>query len=115
MPQYLSPGVYIEELAVGPHPIQGVRTSTTGMGGATALVLRHLFGIQQGTKVTIVRGGTGQVIGQPTVSAYDATSGTIALDAALAQEVRVARGDVVEIVTPVLADGSKPVTDPANA
>src|SRR5690349_4467953 len=34
MPQYLSPGVYIEEL-VGPHPIQGVSTSTTGMVGVT--------------------------------------------------------------------------------
>ena len=36
MAQYLSPGVYIEELAVGPHPIQGVSTSTTGMVGVTA-------------------------------------------------------------------------------
>ena len=36
MPQYLSPGVYIEELDVGPHPIQGVSTSTTGMVGVTA-------------------------------------------------------------------------------
>lgn len=35
MPQYLSPGVYIEEL-VGPHPIQGVSTSITGMVGVTA-------------------------------------------------------------------------------
>ena len=35
MPQYLSPGVYIEELDVGPHPIQGVSTSTTGMVGVT--------------------------------------------------------------------------------
>lgn len=35
MPQYLSPGVYIEEPAVGPHPIQGVSTSTTGMVGVT--------------------------------------------------------------------------------
>jgi phage tail sheath protein FI len=34
MPQYLSPGVYIEELT-GPHPIQGVSTSTTGMVGVT--------------------------------------------------------------------------------
>ena len=34
MPQYLSPGVYIEEL-VGPHPIQGVSTSITGMVGVT--------------------------------------------------------------------------------
>ena len=36
MPQYFSPGVYIEELEAGPHPIQGVSTSTTGMVGVTA-------------------------------------------------------------------------------
>jgi phage tail sheath protein FI len=34
MPEYLSPGVYIEELP-GPQPIQGVSTSTTGMVGVT--------------------------------------------------------------------------------
>jgi phage tail sheath protein FI len=218
MPQYLSPGVYIEELDVGPHPIQGVSTSTTGMVGvtvrgptdgkpqlvttfndyqrifggflpapdaglarqwgsrtnleggewwlfplavkaffdnggqilyvkrvfsggsggarpasgspvrglvaevtkdaavgATTLSLRHLFGIQQGTQVTIVRGDTGQQIGQPTVSAYSGTLGTITLGTALTQEVRVARGDIVEIAAPSLADAGKPATDPANA
>lgn len=36
MPQYFSPGVYIEEIEAGPHPIQGVSTSTTGMVGVTA-------------------------------------------------------------------------------
>jgi len=34
MPEYLSPGVYIEEVP-GPQPIQGVSTSTTGMVGVT--------------------------------------------------------------------------------
>ena len=221
MPQYLSPGVYIEELDVGPHPIQGVSTSTTGMVGvtasgptdgkprlvttfndyqrifggflkvpdanlvrqwgspanleggawwlfplavkaffdnggqllyvkrvfsggkggsggatpasgssvrglaaevtkdaavgATALVLRHLFGIEQGTQVTIVRGDTGQQIAQPTVTGYDGTRGTITLDNALANEVRVARGNVVEIAVPSRADTTKLATDPANA
>jgi phage tail sheath protein FI len=217
MPQYFSPGVYIEEL-VGPHPIQGVSTSITGMVGVTArgptdgkpklvtnfneyqstfggflqtpeatlmrqwensanleggawwlfplqvkgffdnggqqlyvkrvfsggndpataaaaspigglvaevtkdapvgattLALRHLFGIQQGTQVTILNGITGQHVGQPTVSAYNGTQGTITLDAALTQEVRVARGDVVVIADPPLADPAKPPTDPANA
>jgi uncharacterized protein len=218
MPQYLSPGVYIEELDVGPHPIQGASTSTTGMvgvtvrgptdgkpqlvttfndyqrifggflplpnaglvrqwgsaanleggvfwtlplavkaffdnggqrlyvkrvfsggnGGATAasgspveglvaevvkdaaasattLSLRHLFGIEQGAQVTIIRGDTGQQIGQPNVTAYNGTLGTITLDAPLAQQVRVARGDVVEIAAPSLADPGRPATDPANA
>jgi uncharacterized protein len=34
MPEYLHPGVYIEEI-LGPQPIQGVSTSTTGMVGVT--------------------------------------------------------------------------------
>ena len=202
MPQYLSPGVYIEEPAVGPHPIQGVSTSTTGMVGvtvrgptegkpklvttfndyqrifggflpqpdagllrqwgsaanleggawwlfplavkgffdnggqqlyvkrvfsggdngataasgsavrglvaevtkdaavgATTLVLRHLFGIQvqQGTQLTIVRGDTGQNIGQSRSAPTTARRARSPSAAALAQEVRVARGDVVEI------------------
>jgi uncharacterized protein len=218
MAQYLSPGVYIEELDVGPHPIQGVSTDTTGMvgvtvrgptdgkpvlvttfndyqltfggflptpdagtvrqwgsmtnleGGAwwlfplavkgffdnggeqlyvkrvysggdkgakpasgspvrglvaevtkdaaagdTKLYLRHLFGIQQNTLVTVVRGDTGQQVGQTTVDSYAGTSGMINLHVALTSEVRVARGDVVEIVAPSLADQGKPPTDPANA
>jgi phage tail sheath protein FI len=35
MPEYLSPGVYIEELATGPRPIEGVSTSTTAILGPT--------------------------------------------------------------------------------
>lgn len=34
MPEYLAPGVYIEELTTGPRPIEGVSTSTTAMLGA---------------------------------------------------------------------------------
>ena len=36
MPQYFSPGVYIEEIDAGPRPIQGVPTSFTGVVGVTA-------------------------------------------------------------------------------
>jgi uncharacterized protein len=36
MPQYLSPGVYVEEIDAGPQPIQGVSTSVTGAVGVTA-------------------------------------------------------------------------------
>src|SRR5215813_7482099 len=36
MPEYLSPGVYVEEIDVGPKPIEGVSTSTTGAVGVTA-------------------------------------------------------------------------------
>jgi phage tail sheath protein FI len=35
MPEYLAPGVYIEEISVGPKPIEGVSTSTAGMLGIT--------------------------------------------------------------------------------
>src|SRR5262245_51071362 len=35
MPEYLSPGVYVEEVASGPRPIEGVSTSTAGFAGAT--------------------------------------------------------------------------------
>src|SRR5690349_12008038 len=35
MPEYLSPGVYIEELTTGPRPIEGVGTSTAAMLGET--------------------------------------------------------------------------------
>jgi phage tail sheath protein FI len=35
MPEYLSPGVFIEEIDAGPRPIAGVSTSTAGMIGVT--------------------------------------------------------------------------------
>src|SRR5689334_427648 len=35
MPEYLSPGVYVEEINTGPVPIEGVSTSTTGFVGQT--------------------------------------------------------------------------------
>jgi len=35
MPEYLAPGVYVEEVSAGIKPIEGVSTSTTGMVGQT--------------------------------------------------------------------------------
>lgn len=35
MPEYLSPGVYVEEISTGSRPIEGVSTSTTGFVGLT--------------------------------------------------------------------------------
>ncbi|MUV56386.1 hypothetical protein [Halogeometricum sp. CBA1124] len=35
MPEYLSPGVYIEEIETGAMPIEGVGTSTAGFVGPT--------------------------------------------------------------------------------
>src|SRR6476646_7437936 len=34
MPEYLAPGVYVEEIDTGSKPIEGVSTSTAGMLGA---------------------------------------------------------------------------------
>src|SRR5262245_15089458 len=36
MPEYLHPGVYIEEVSSGVRPIEGVSTSTAGFVGVTA-------------------------------------------------------------------------------
>jgi uncharacterized protein len=33
MPEYLAPGVYVEEIEAGPKPIEGVSTSTAGFLG----------------------------------------------------------------------------------
>jgi uncharacterized protein len=35
MPEYLAPGVYVEEISTGPRPIEGVSTSTAGFVGET--------------------------------------------------------------------------------
>ena len=35
MPEYLAPGVYVEEVDTGAKPIEGVSTSTAGMLGVT--------------------------------------------------------------------------------
>lgn len=35
MPEYLAPGVYVEEVDTGPKPIEGVSTSTSGVVGVT--------------------------------------------------------------------------------
>lgn len=35
MPEYLAPGVYVEEIELGPRPIEGVSTSTAGFLGVT--------------------------------------------------------------------------------
>src|SRR5215208_1599781 len=35
MPEYLAPGVYVEEVDTGSKPIEGVSTSTSGMVGIT--------------------------------------------------------------------------------
>jgi phage tail sheath protein FI len=36
MPEYLAPGVYVEEVDTGSKPIEGVSTSTSGMVGVTS-------------------------------------------------------------------------------
>ena len=45
MPEYLAPGVYVEEIDTGSKPIEGVSTSTSGMIGVTVfgLLLTPVF------------------------------------------------------------------------
>src|SRR5258707_13754 len=47
MAEYLSPGVYVEEIDAGPKPIEGVSTSTAGAVGVTA------FGPTEGKPVLV--------------------------------------------------------------
>jgi phage tail sheath protein FI len=47
MPEYLSPGVYVEEIDAGPKPIEGVSTSTAGAVGVT------VFGPTSGKPVLV--------------------------------------------------------------
>ncbi|GAB3451430.1 phage tail sheath C-terminal domain-containing protein [Actinophytocola sediminis] len=196
MPEYLSPGVYVEEVDAGPRPIAGVSTSTAGMvgvtqrgpttgkpklvtnflefqtafggflpepapqirdawannpteggrwwlfplavkgffdnggqrlyvkrvvsgdaqpgsgtlvtglvsqivrdaaPGATTLELSHLVGFTGRDQITIVR-GDGQDIGTATITGYTASSGRVQLEDPLEAEVKVSRGDFVQVV-----------------
>src|SRR4030095_12774239 len=42
MPTYMAPGIYIEEIATGPRPIQAVGTSTAGFVGEAPDAGGHL-------------------------------------------------------------------------
>jgi len=211
MPEYLSPGVYVEEIDAGPKPIEGVSTSTAGAVGVTArgpttgkpelvtsfaefqrkfggfltpppanlqtqwegnaveggrwwhfplavkgffdnggqrlyvkrvfsrtavaanaplarglvaeverdvaataanaeVTVGHLFGIQNGTQLTLRNGETGQTIGGVNafaVTSYDATTRRIVLNAPLPPNttLEATRGDTVEIATPTAVAG----------
>ncbi|MFI0418850.1 phage tail sheath C-terminal domain-containing protein [Spongiactinospora sp. 9N601] len=196
MPEYLSPGVYIEEVDAGPRPIAGVSTSTAGMvgvtqrgpttgkpklvtnflefqttfggflpepdptvrdawardpaeggrwwlfplavkgffdnggqrlyvkrvvsadarpatgtlgrglvsqiirdapAGGTTLELAHLIGFRGDDAVSVVRGGDDVEISAATITGYDAATGRVRLSAPLAAEVKVSRGDYVQV------------------
>ncbi|PPK67156.1 phage tail sheath subtilisin-like domain-containing protein [Actinokineospora auranticolor] len=198
MPEYLSPGVYVEEVDAGPRPIAGVSTSTAGMvgvtqrgptsgkpklvtnflefqttfggflpepepavrdawannpteggrwwlfplavkgffdnggqrlyvkrvvsttavpaagtlgqglvspiardaaAGATTLELGHLIGFTGADAISVVRGGDNVEIDTATITAYNATTRRIVLDAPLVAEVKAARGDYVQVGT----------------
>ena len=43
MPEYLSPGVYVEEIEIGAKPIEGVSTSTAGFVGMTEHIVDGTF------------------------------------------------------------------------
>ncbi len=60
----------------------------------TSLRLQHLFGIQSGSAVTIVAGGS-PLAAAFNVTRYDATTGTITLNQAIGQELKAGRDFVV--------------------
>ena len=99
-------------------PVRGLVAEVTkdAAVGATTLVLRHLFGIQQGHRGHHRQGRHGPehraAHGECLQRDARAPSPSTRLST---QEVRVARGDVVVISAPPLADPAKPATDPANA
>ena len=42
MPNYMTPGVYVEEVSTGPRPIQAVGTSTAGFVGVAPDATAHV-------------------------------------------------------------------------
>ena len=91
-------------------------TKDAAVGATTLIAVSHLFGIQQGTaghhrqRATPARPSRSPPCELPTTGRPARSPST----PALAQEVRVARGDMVEIAAPPLAD-RQAATDPANA
>lgn len=109
MPEYLSPGVYVEEISVGPKPIEGVSTSTTGFVGQSErgpvdyaklvtswLDYQRWYGGYMDTTVSYTahavkgffdNGGKRAFFAR--VARSDAAQSTLTIDTASAQQLRV--------------------------
>src|SRR4051812_29514097 len=56
MPEYLAPGVYVEEVSFRSKSIEGVPTSTTGFAGMTQTgPVQYMYGIERGPSSTEAR------------------------------------------------------------
>lgn len=62
---------------------------------ATEIRLAHLFDLDDGAALRVLRGDNGQEVGAFTVASYDAATGDVTLSGPLAEDVRA--GDLVEI------------------
>jgi len=90
----------------------GVTSEVTHDAAAadTSVRVQHLFGLQNGTGITIVAGGNVLAAGF-NVTGYDASTGTIRLNQALGQELKAGRDFVVAIArrAPVAGAAGPPV------
>jgi phage tail sheath protein FI len=121
MPEYLTPGVYIEEVNTGNKPIEGVSTSTVGFlgiaergPGAATLITSYTdyarafgqAGVSQGSvlsnPVVVAAGGSGYTNGGGT-GPFPATitGGTLAPNGTAATVEVTLTGGVVTAVTPL--------------
>lgn len=94
--------------------VSEIESDAAADGNPPSLKVRHLFGLQNGTQITLRNGETGQAIGGNfTVTRYDSRTRRITLNAALPPntDVRASRGDLVIIQAPTAVPaGQTPLT-----
>jgi len=100
--------------------VSEIESDAAADGNPVSFKVRHLIGLAVGTAVTLRNGETGQAIGGPfSVTAYDATSRRVTLNAPLPAntDLRSARGDLVIIQAPaaVAGAGNFPIRASARA
>ena len=106
MPEYLSPGVYVEEVPSGPRPIEGVGTSTTGI---VALTERGPITPRLVTNWGAYRRWYGDVVAVATSFAPFAVRGFFENGGVRLFVARVTRSDAVDRATRS-GDGHRPTT-----
>ena len=97
MPQYLSPGVYVEEVPSAIKPISGASTSTAGFIGLVPDALDQVMGRTTGTSVG-VGDGTTLVFNLP-VYPVNTGSTAVKVDGTVAASVTVKNDDANKVAT----------------
>jgi phage tail sheath protein FI len=96
MPQYLSPGVYVEEVPSAIKPIAGVSTSTAGFIGVAADSFDQPLGKLTGA--TLVDSGDGKIFNFP-VYPINTTKTAVKVDGVAATGVTLANDDTKRLAT----------------